>query len=70
MSYTLRHTWPDRPDDYVFRHNGVDVGRCYRTDVPDGVRWLWTIYGRADRGLALSLEEAKAQFRQAFERTA
>ena len=57
MPYTRRRTWPDEPDDYVIRCEGLDVGRVYLERVPAGERWLWTIYinghvpkvgGRAD----------------------
>jgi hypothetical protein len=82
MAYTVRPTWPDQPrrtDDYVFRYNGVDVGRTYGDRFAGNVlAWRWTIYlGRHVRrtvdgvsvtGLADTPEEAKAQFRASFEK--
>jgi hypothetical protein len=77
--YTLRRTWPEYPgkEDYVFRREGVDVGRTYRTRTPDGDRWLWTIYviagirrqeGVPISGLVATLDEAKAAFKSSYER--
>lgn len=46
MPYSYRVTWPgeDRPDDYVFLHNGIPRGRCYRIFDPillgGGESWL------------------------------
>jgi hypothetical protein len=68
MPYTLRRTWPDREGDYVVRCDGVEVGRMYRTHGVGGVMvWLWTIYGTPLTGREPTLEEAKAQWRAAFE---
>ena len=43
-TYTLRRAWPDdpdRPDDYEFRVDGVDRGRCYKTILASSrVGWL------------------------------
>jgi hypothetical protein len=50
MPYTRRRTWPDKPDDYVIRCDGHDVGRVYRTRVPEGDRWQWSIYIAPFRG--------------------
>ena len=71
--YTMRVTWPDQPhrtDDYVFRVDGKDAGRCYfHYTVPaTGHRWHWTVYGSTANGDELTLEEAQARFKQAFER--
>jgi hypothetical protein len=45
MPYTRRRTWPDSDrEDYVIRCEGLDVGRVYRTRLPDGDRFVWTIY--------------------------
>jgi hypothetical protein len=78
--YTLRRTWPDvtdRHDDFVIRCDSVDVGRLYYTLTPEGERWQWTIYINAQvhrvagvpiEGLALSLDDAKTQFRTSYER--
>jgi hypothetical protein len=82
MTYTLRRTWPDKPDrldDYVFRYRGVDVGRTYATRLAGNVEaWRWTIYigihvkrmveGVAVSGHARTLAEATTQFRASFER--
>jgi hypothetical protein len=46
--YTRRLTWPDKPeskDDYVFRCDGIDVGRCYLRGLTAGEsKWWWTIF--------------------------
>lgn len=34
-----KRTWPDKPFDFVFERDGVDVGRIYRHQ--DGQRWQW-----------------------------
>ena len=66
-----------RPDDYVFRCNGKDVGGTYRTVTPDGERWVWTIYivagirlveGVPISGLVATLDEAKTAFRTSYEK--
>ena len=71
MPYTLRRTWPedpDRPDDYVVRYDGKDVGRTYQTIGAGGATvWIWTIYGSSRSGREPTLEAAKARWRAAFE---
>lgn len=70
-TYTLRRAFPDDPDrvdDFVFRADGVDRGRCYKTILASSrVGWLWTVYGTSKRGIADTLGEAKQQWRAAFE---
>ena len=78
--YTLRRTrLSDSPNDFVFRCAGVDVGRCYlRTLADNEQRWHWTIYiGRPVKeviegvpvsGNAETLDQAKEQFRNSFDR--
>lgn len=65
-TFTMRLTWPEaeRPDDYVFRVDGRDVGRCYAMRAA-GNRpvWRWTVYGSNAGGMALSLEEAQRCFK-------
>jgi hypothetical protein len=69
----------DDPSDYVFRCNGVDVGRCYlRRLAGDREKWSWSIYlgihvkrtveGIPLAGYADSLDLAQQQFREAFGR--
>ena len=69
----------DDPNDYVFRCNGVEVGRCYLRFLASGPkRWSWSIYlgihvkrtveGVPLAGYADSLDLAKQQFREAFGR--
>jgi hypothetical protein len=76
--YTLRRTWPELPgrQDYVFRHDGRDVGRAYQARTPDGDRWLWTLYivagihrkdGVPITGLVATIEEAKTAFKASYE---
>jgi hypothetical protein len=68
MRYTLRRTWPDepdRPDDYVFRCDVVDVGRCYLRQLADNEsRWHWTVYGTNLSGNEESLDAAKTAFKR------
>ena len=76
--YTRYRTWPDTDrDGYVIRCEGLDVGRVYRTLMPDGERWLWSIYinghvpqveGVPISGVAVDLETAAAEFKTAYER--
>jgi hypothetical protein len=78
--YTQRRTGlSDDPNDYVFRCDNFDVGRCYlRTLSNNEVRWSWTIYigihvkriivGVPTAGYALTLDEAKEQFPKSFDR--
>jgi hypothetical protein len=79
LTYTLRRASPgeNRPDDFVIRHDGRDVGRLYRSTFAREVRWQWSIYiidnirrvdGVPISALAESLQEAKAQFKVSFER--
>jgi len=69
----------DDPNDFVFRCNGVDVGRCYlRPLAGDREKWSWSIYigmhvkrtveGIPLAGYAESLDLAKQQFGEAFGR--
>jgi hypothetical protein len=78
MPYTRRRTWPDTDrDDYVIRCEGLDVGRVYRSRLPDGERFVWSIYmnghvneiaGVAISGATETLDEAGAQFKRSYER--
>jgi len=80
MSYTMRRTAPDdpaRPDDFIFRHCGIDRGRCYLERTPMGWRWRWTIYmglggppavpGVPIAGDADNLDGAKRAFQSSFD---
>jgi len=62
----MRRIWPDddRPDDYVFRVDGRDAGRCYAMRAAGNrAVWRWTVYGSATGGMALSLDEAQRCFK-------
>jgi hypothetical protein len=66
--YTMRRTvLSDDPNDYIFRFKGRDVGRCYLGRFTDGDRWRWTIYGTNFGTLELTLDDAKAKFKEKFE---
>ena len=78
MPYTLRRTWPDDPDhqDFVIRCERLDVGRVYLTQLPDGDRFVWSIYinGHVPQiadvpisGHAVTLSEAAAAFKRSYE---
>lgn len=82
MPYAYKLTWPDKPDDYVFLHDGKDAGRCYLTrDTLINDRkelWLWTIYvglkvkavppGIPITGREESFEAAREAFKRSFDR--
>jgi hypothetical protein len=66
--YTLRRSWPDKPDDYVVKCDGKDVGRMYLEIGAGGTwRWHWTIYGTSLVGLPATFEQAQAEWKLAFE---
>jgi len=69
--YTMRRTWPDddkRPNDFVFRIDGKNVGRCYLMVGADSrLVWHWTVYGRSTSGMEDTLAEAQQRFKQAYE---
>ena len=68
--YTMRRCWPDQDprDDYVFRVDGKDAGRCYFMRAA-GSRdvWRWTIYGSSLAGMEETLGEAQRRFKEAYE---
>ena len=82
MNYALRRSSPDdpnRPDDFVYRYKGHDVGRIYlQVRDPTGPQWTWTIYlGHHMRqilpavpvaGTADTLAQAMTQFKSSFDR--
>jgi hypothetical protein len=70
-AYTMRLTWPDDPDctnDFVFRVDGKDCGRCYlmRAAFQRDV-WRWSVYGSSSSGMEDTLEEAQRQFKKAYD---
>ncbi len=77
MPYTLRDTWPDSDRrDYVICCEGLEIGRVHLTQLPDGERWVWSIYinghvpqvpGVPISGHAVTLDEASSQFKQSYE---
>jgi hypothetical protein len=71
--YTMRRAWPDdpkRPDDYVFRVDGHDAGRCYLmiATYDRGLVWRWTVYGTRKEGMEATLDDAKAKFKIEYEK--
>ena len=46
MPYTRCSTWPDQPArlDYIIRHESLHIGRAYPSKLPDGDRFVWSIY--------------------------
>jgi hypothetical protein len=83
MALTLRPTGLSSPAskehvDFIISDDGEAVGRIYKIggiDTPPDVRWFWsiTVYVDPMLGIATSakvatLEEAKAQFRQNWQR--
>jgi hypothetical protein len=79
MPYTLRRTWPENPDasDYVIRCDELDVGRVYLSRLPEGERYVWSIYINGHvpslwdapiSGTAVTLGLAGADFKRSYER--
>ena len=70
---TVFHDDERRPDDYEVRYHGKTVGRIYRMRGTGWELWLWTQIGiRApsygpNGGVADTLDEAKAAFRQTWD---
>jgi hypothetical protein len=48
--------------------DGKKVCRLYRTKLPTGVRWLWTVYGSSASGTEDTRELAQAVFKAGWER--
>jgi len=53
-----------REDDYAVLDNEVMIGRIYRTQLPDGMKWMWflqtsPIAPQPNSGSAGTLDEAK-----------
>jgi hypothetical protein len=75
MTFILRRIiWDDGrpsidPEDYQVIKNGEDVGRMYRTKVPAGVRWVWTIYGTSISGVEETREAAMAVWKAEWQGT-
>jgi hypothetical protein len=77
MPYTRRPAGPNtHGEDYVIRCEARDVGRVYRRLLPEGHRYYWTIYisghlsqmsGVPISGLAVTLDEASAAFKRAYD---
>ena len=79
MLYTRRPTWPDQPArrDYVIRRDDLQIGRVYLTNMPDGDRFVWSIYvsGRVPKvpgapinGSAATLDKATAAMLRSYAR--
>jgi hypothetical protein len=68
MTYTLRRTWPDKTDDYEVFVEGKASGRMYlKIAVRGGTCWHWTIYGTSLAGQPHTFDEAKVEWKRAFE---
>jgi len=66
--YTMRRAFFESQDDFVFRADGKDAGRCYQHLSVDGqVCWHWTVYGSRASGDEPRLEDAQARFKGAYE---
>jgi len=77
MAYTRRPTWPDQPArrDYVIRRDDLQIGRVYLTKMPDGDRFVWSIYvndhvpkiqGVPISGWAATLDKATAAMLKSY----
>jgi hypothetical protein len=82
MTLLLRRmVWPDGkysmdPEDYQVIADGQVIGRIHRSNSTARVKWEWGIHTEARRGpprpwngMADSLDEAKAAFKAAWERS-
>ena len=78
MPYTRRRTWPTHPEseDYVIRCEGMNIGRVYLAELPEGKRYCWFIYinghvpqvqGVPISGATMTLDEASSQFKRSYE---
>jgi hypothetical protein len=78
-NYSLRRTALSvDPNDYLFRCDGIDVGRCYLRTLAGNEHWHWTIFiglyvarpveSVPLAGAAETLEQAKAEFCESFDR--
>jgi hypothetical protein len=69
-SFTLRRIiWSLDPEDYSVRVADQAVGRIYHTT--GGTRgdgFAWFVYGSSRSGFASTLEQAKAEWREAYQR--
>jgi hypothetical protein len=69
--YTMRRTWPDNPkspNDFVFRCDGVDVGRCYFTRAARSRDvWLLDSLWNLERRQGGYAGRAKRKFKETFE---
>jgi len=79
MLYNSRPTWPDQPArrDYVIRRDDLQIGRVYLTNMPDGDRFVWSIYvndrvpkvpGAPISGSAATLDKATAAMLRSYAR--
>ena len=77
MLYTRRPTWPDQPAlrDYFIRRENLQIGRVYLTKLPEGDRFVWSIYvndhvpevpGVPISGSAATLDKATAAMLKSY----
>ena len=78
MSYTRLDTWPDSPErhDYLIRCEGLEIGRMYLSQRPEGAQYTWFVYlnghvskvpGVPIAGRAAALDEASSAFQRSYE---
>ena len=78
MLYTRRRTWPHIRDreDFTIHCRGTAIGRIYRTELPQGGLYVWTIFmtghvpqveGIPISGATETIEQAGSALKQSYE---
>jgi hypothetical protein len=66
-----RQPLPWKHDDFAILDDEIVVGRMYLEQLPAGLKWMWLLHimgASPNRGIADTLDEAKAEFAVAYER--
>jgi hypothetical protein len=68
-----REHLPWKHNDFAILDDEIVVGRMYREQLPGGLKWMWFLHimgASPNRGIADTLDEAKAAFAEAYGRCA
>jgi hypothetical protein len=67
-----REPFGRKDDDYAVLDDETRIGRMYREQLPAGLKWRWFLHVMGapspNRGIADTLDEAKAAFAEAYGR--